>query len=348
MITKLQPEKREKVTISDVARKSGVSPATVSLALRNKPGVGQETRRRIFENAKALGYSGASTQTETLTRVGTIGLIIKLDSAEDTLTNNFYTPVLAGIEAACRLENINLLYAHLLVDQDNQPLEAPQLLREQQARGLLFVGAFLNQPTLNILQQQDIPIVLVDAYAFDDQFDSVVSDNEAGAYQATAYLIAQGHCHIAIAGSLPHAYPSIQGRRTGYLNAMKAHGLPPQFLDSHLDGGEAAVTATQFLQANPEVTAVFCCNDEIAIGVMNAARSLGKHIPQDLSVIGFDDIVLAQHVSPPLTTMRVDKRGMGRLATQLLLNRIRFPQMGRVQTVVRPYLVERDSVTRIP
>ena len=344
MSTKLPSEKREKVTISDIARKSGVSPATVSLALRNKPGVGEETRRRIFEDAKALGYLGVSIQTEAYANIGTIGLIIKLNVADDILTNNFYTPVLTGIEATCRMENINLLYAHLLVDQDNQPLEAPQLLREQQARGLLFLGTFLNQPTLNILQQRNIPIVLVDAYAIDDQFDSVISDNEAGAYEATRYLIDHGHCNIAIVGSLPQTYPSILGRRTGYLNAMQAHELSPQFVDCHLDGGEAAVTATQFLQENPEVTALFCCNDEIAISVMNAAKTLGKRVPEDLSIIGYDDIGLAQHVTPSLTTMHVDKRGMGRLATQLLLNRIRFPQMGRVQTVVRPYLVERNSV----
>lgn len=346
MITKLQSEKREKVTISDIAHKSGVSPATVSLALRNKPGVGQETRQRIFDNAKALGYLGTSIQTETNTNIGTIGLIIKLDAVEDTLTNNFYTPVLAGIEATCRMQNINLLYAHLLVDQDNQPIEAPQLLREQQTRGLLFVGAFLNQPTLNILQQQNIPIVLVDAYAIDDHFDLVISDNETGGYQATKYLIEQNHCKIAIVGSLPNAYPSILGRRFGYLKAMEEQGLPPQFIDCHLDGGEAAVAVTQFFKTNPEVTALFCCNDEIAISVMNAARALGKRVPEDLSIIGYDDIGSAQHVTPSLTTMHVDKRGMGRLATQLLLNRIRFPQMGRVQTVVRPYLIERESVTQ--
>ena len=105
MITKLESEKRDKVTISDIARKSGVSPATVSLTLRNKPGVGQETRQRIFKNAKALGYLESSTQIEQVASVGTIGLIIKLPAKEETLTNNFYTPLLA---IRCKSRNTSL------------------------------------------------------------------------------------------------------------------------------------------------------------------------------------------------------------------------------------------------
>jgi LacI family transcriptional regulator len=98
------------------------------------------------------------------------------------------------------------------------------------------------------------------------------------------------------------------------------------------------------LRQHPEITAVFGCNDDVAIAVIKAAETLGKRVPEDLSVVGFDNIVLAQHVIPPLTTMRVDKMGMGRLAAQTLLNRIEYPEAGWIRGVIIPTLIERQSV----
>lgn len=331
--------------MADIAQDVGVSPATVSLALRNRPGVGEGTRQRILQTAYRLGYPVETVQPRVQPAVpNNIGLILKTQGNDELRTNDFYAPVLAGIEAYCREQHINLFYAHLQVDEDNNPIEPPRLLKEQQADGLLFVGILLNEATLRMVERQGISLVLVDAYAGQDIYDAVVSDNEAGAYNAVSYLIAQGHRRIAIAGSLPHSYPSIQERRNGYLRAMAEHGLSPVFMDCHHHREEALPAAHRFLPAHPDITAVFCGNDEVAIAVMEAARSLGIGVPEQLSVMGFDNISLAQHVTPALTTMRIDKMGMGRLATQLLLNRIVHPEMGQVRAVIRPSLVERESV----
>ena len=337
-----------KVTLTDIAKESGVSVATVSLVLRNKPGVSTKTRQRVLDIAQTLGYLADSSLNKVQHKaVNHIGLIVKIRGDDTSLINPFYTPVLAGIEAVCRQQQINLFYAHMPVDEDNNPLEIPRLLTEQHADGLLFVGAVLNESFHSLLQRRSVPVVLVDAYTTDNTYDAVISDNEEGAYQATNYLIQNGHRHIVIAGSLPHSYPSIQMRREGYLRAIKQHGLPPYFVDGHHYPDEIGPKAYQFLQKHPEVTAVFACNDDVAITVMQAAQSLGKDVPNDISIIGFDNITLAQRVTPTLTTMRVDKMGMGRLASQLLLNRLEYPQSGKVQAVIHPSLIERQSVKTV-
>lgn len=336
---------RKKVTLADVARESGVSQATVSLALRNKPGVGEETREQVLQVAYRLGYPVDDVRPDPqLEGVHHIGLVLKVRPDDDLQSNYFYAPVLAGIEAFCRQRQINLFYAHMAVDEDNNPIEPPRLLKEQETAGLLVVGALLDGAAIRMIERQQMPVVLVDAYATEGDYDAVVSDNEQGAYEAASYLIDQGHRHIGIVGSLPDSYPSIRERRNGYLRALAEHDLTPNLANCHHHPDVAVPAATAFLESHPHVTALFVCNDEVAIGVMQAAQSLGRKVPEDLSIVGFDDIQLARHVTPPLTTMRVDKIGMGRLAAQLLLNRIAYPEMGQVRVVMQPTLVTRHSV----
>lgn len=336
---------QSKITIHDIARDSGVSPATVSLALRDKPGISSETRQRVVDTAQRLGYIPKTTWGATIhTEIHSIGLLLKTRANDVLATNQFYAPVLTGIEATCRQRHINLFYAHLPVDEENNLLEPPRLLRRQEADGLLLVGAHLNDTMLAVFQQQDMPVVLVDAYADGDPFDAVVTDNFAGAYEATRYLIDNGHHHIALVGSQPHTYPSIQERREGYMRAIADYQLTLHFADSSLQQDTAVPTTLAYLHQHPEVTAVFAANDEIAIALLQALQAEGKNVPDDISVIGFDNIFLAQHITPTLTTMRIDKMGMGRLAAQLLFNRIEFPAAGTVRTIIRPSLIERSSV----
>lgn len=334
---------KSKVTIADVAQESGVSQATVSLVLRDKAGVGAETRQRVLDTAQRLGYLAKSSSSSFNTAVSTIGVIIKARPNDIPAANNFYAPVLAGIESVCRRQKINMLYANMPVDEANVPLELPRLLSEQSANGFLFVGEWLHHSLVSTLKTQNLPTVLVDAYADGNPFDAVVTDNVRGAYTAVSHLIQKGHQQIAIVGSQPDAYPSIRERREGYLQALEAQGLSPHFVDCALEPDLAVPAAAAYLTEHEEVTAVFACNDDVAMAVMQVAAQLGKAIPQDLAVVGFDNLVLAQHTTPPLTTMRVDKAGMGRLSTQLLLNRIEFPQTAVIQAIIHPHLIERET-----
>jgi LacI family transcriptional regulator len=158
-------------------------------------------------------------------------------------------------------------------------------------------------------------------------------------------MIARGFRRIGPLGSLPQAYPSLADRRRDYLQAHHDHDIErPYFADCHMYVHEAAQAAEELLARAPEITALFCCNDLMAIAAMQAAQGLGRYLPDDLSVVGSDAFESAAHVTPALTTMRVDKVSMGRLAVQLPLNRVAYPDSSCVTAVLRPTLVERASV----
>jgi LacI family transcriptional regulator len=295
-----------------------------------------------------LGYRRRLNASSTPRSLRQVGVIVKARPGDQPHSNQFYAPVLAGIEATCRRQHINLLYAAVPVDQDNHPQELPRMLLEDDLDGLLLVGAFVDTTIARLVQRRATPTVLVDAYAAENDYDSIVSDNFRGAHQAVTYLIQAGHRQIGVVGSMPGAYPSIAERRRGYLQALQDHGIGVHyFANSHLHPADAAAAAADLLRAHPEITALFCCNDTTAISVIHAAQALGRRLPQDLSVIGFDDIDLAAHVLPPLTTMQIDKVSMGRLAVQQLANRAEAPHCGCVTVVLRPTLIERQSVAVI-
>ncbi len=341
-----------RVTMTEIAEKSGVSLATVSLVLREKSGVGAETRERVVQVAKDLGYFPKNTNGTPAVPLTNVGLILKEEPHLIPQANRFYSHVVAGIEVACRRRNINLFYATMTVDANNYPLELPRiLLEEDTTEGFLLLGAFLSEPLRQVVARHSVPMILVDAYAATEMYDAVVSDNVGGACQIVAHLIQQGHRHIAFVGShLGSSYPSIRERKVGYEKALgDAHIAESYCADCHIIDTEEIVEATTtLLAANPQITAIFAANDETAITVMETLRSLGRQIPDDISVVGFDDIDLASRVYPPLTTMQVDKAGMGRMAVQLLINRVQYPESGLVRAVMQPRLLERDSVRTIP
>ncbi len=337
----------DRVTMAEVAGQSGVSLSTVSLVLRDKAGVGAVTRQRVLDVARDLGYILKSPMAAYSSVPTNIGLIFKAEPERIPQANQFYSHVLAGIEESCRKRQINLLYATMTVDQDSYPLELPRVLTDDgTVDGLLLVGAFLNQPLAQVIDRHATPTVLVDAYASHDIYDAVVSDNFKGAYEAVTYLVERGHRHIGLVGCHPHAYPSIQERQNGYARALKDNGISHRYLaKGHLiDTPRVAEAAADLLRRNPQITAVFGVNDELALTVIDVARELGRRVPDDLSIIGFDNVDLAASTIPALTTMHVDKVGMGRLAVHVLINRVNHPGASPVTAVVRPRLVERASV----
>lgn len=181
--------------------------------------------------------------------------------------------------------------------------------------------------------------------------DSVVTDNVYGTYQATQYLISKGHTHIGFIGGRGQnqVYPSFEERRRGYLKSIQAQQLPgPFFADAGLERDEAIAAVARFFKENPLITAITGCNDLAVITAMHAALGMGRRIPHDLSAVGFDDILMAANVMPPLTTMHIDKLNMGRLGVQLLANRAEVPEASVVTTQILPCLVERNSVAERP
>lgn len=335
-----------KIKLADIARTAGVSVSAVSLALRQKPGLPSETRQRILEAADSLGYrrKNAPESGRPPAKLRTLGLVVKSDPDLPPPANPFYSYIIAGIEETCRRKRINLLYAAMPVNEHNLPLELPSLLTDSAVDGILLVGAFVNRALSDILKQATRPLVLVDAYSEFGDYDSVVSDNLFSARQAVLHLIEHGHRHIGILGGAPDAYPSILERVRGYEQAIRDHRLAFYYIDCDYDRLSAYQATTAALKKFPQLTAIFGCNDELTLGAMSAARDLGKQIPEEISFVGFDDIEQAARGLPPLTTMRVDKRGMGRIAVQLLNDRIEYPDSTPITAALHARLVERDSV----
>jgi DNA-binding LacI/PurR family transcriptional regulator len=338
-----------KITISDIARASGVSAATVSLVLNNKPGISKQTRLRVLETAEKLEYpmkpaNGAGVGGQ----LATIGMIVKTGSIHP-LANPFYSKVIVGIEDVCRKNGINLLFATLPVDDNNHPAEIPHLLSGNFVDGFLMVGTFVDETITSIVGKRTPPIVLVDGYSNTESFDAVVSDNFRAAYQATMYLIQKGHRHIGLVGGEMNCYPSLKERRNGYLRALKENEITDIYIANfNINKSHGYQETISLLYEHPQITALFCLNDDIGNAAMQAIQDQGRSVPGDVSVIGYDDTYIAARAYPGLTTMHVDTVGMGRAAVHLLSLRLDNPESVRMTLTIHPTLVERESVGPVP
>ncbi len=336
-----------KVTISQIAEKCGVSVSTVSLALHNKPGVSDALRAKIKGTAKKMGYALKTTPlTVHHEKLNTLGLLVKIDPDLLPPSNPFYSRVIAGVDEACKDLGLNLLFSMLPVDEHNRLQKIPPFIKDNMVDGFLMVGAFLDETISTILDEWTVPIVLVDGYSDTERYDMVVSDNFGASYQAVEYLIDKGHKHIAMIGGEPNCYPSLRDRRNGYTRAIKNSELGNlYYANFNITRSQGKTEITELLKNNPQITAIFAINDNIAVSAVHVAQGLGLRVPDDISIVGYDDTVLATTVSPTLTTMQVDTIAMGQGAAHLVSMRMQRPNTKRVTLVVHPTLIERESVS---
>lgn len=337
---------KDKVNISEIARLSGVSVSTVSLVMNNKPGVSDQTRQRVLKIAQELDYPAKSVSgSGKSSRLTTVGMVIKTDPDIPPQANPFYSKVIVGIEDVCRRNGINLLFASLPVDDKNRPVEIPQLLYNNLVDGLFMVGTFVDETITNISNDRLPPIVLVDGYSNTESFDAVVSDNFRAAYQAVSYLLGKGHKAVGLVGSEHGCYPSLCDRRNGYLRALKDAEISNVYVASfNINQSKGYQETLALLKEHPHITALFCVNDDVGSAAIRACQSLGKRVPEDISIISYDDTYIAAHTQPALTTMHVDTVAMGRAAVHLLSLRLDFPESARMTLTIHPTLVERESV----
>lgn len=307
-------------TLRDVARRAGVSIATVSYVLNGTRSVSPEVEARVWEAVAALGYRpNRLARGLRRKRTHVLGLIVP-DSA-----NPFFAEIARGLE--------DLSFAHdyslILCNSDGDPAKEQRylgVLIEQQVDGIALVSARATPVHLTILQERGIPFVVVDRDLPGLEADCVLADNFQGGYLATRHLIDRGHRRIACITGPSDLTPSAD-RVRGYQKAMEEAGIEPLELwihrgDFRAESGYHA--ARLFLSLPPSIrpTAIFACNDLMAIGAMRAIGEAGLSIPQDIALVGFDDIVLASYVIPSLTTVAQPTYEMGRLAGELLLRRI--------------------------
>jgi LacI family transcriptional regulator, repressor for deo operon, udp, cdd, tsx, nupC, and nupG len=340
-----------RVSIKDVAKAAGVSHSTVSRALANSPLIPESTRRRIQRVARRMGYApNAIARGLVMQRTRTIGVIVT------TIEDPFIAEVVRGIEEVAADHAYRIFLGTSLNDPARE-VDLVRALREWRVDGVIVessrVGA-LYQP---LLKEIGAPIVLINNQkqpgsgsspksARSDRIRSVAVNDVAGGALATRFLISQGHRVIAYLGG-PSNHVANRKRLVGYRRALKQAGIlyEPALVvpgSGRADTGEHALL---FFERSARPTAIFCYNDMTAIGALAALKQHGLRVPDDVSLIGFDDIPFARYVDPPLTTIHQPKDEMGRQATRMLFDLLDEKNVADV--IVPGELIERGSTRAI-
>lgn len=330
-------------TIRDVALAAQVSTSTVSHVINQTRHVSPETRRRVLEAMATLNYRPnrlASSLRNQRTQI--IGVLLP-NSA-----NPFFAEVLLGIEAACYDTDYNFIMGNANDDPERE-LRYLDVLLSRQVDGVLLISTGALDDALNLIAQRDVPVVLVDRTDASGTVDALTTANHEGGYQATRHLIQQGHERIAcITG--PAFLTTSAERVEGYRQALAEAKLSIDeklIVNGDFSLGSGATAMQTLLQCEPRPTAVFACNDLMALGALHTLHEADYRVPQDVSLIGYDDIPLASYAIPSLTTIAQPGRAVGHRAVEMLVARIQQPHAPPRQERLPNALIERDSCAPI-
>jgi DNA-binding LacI/PurR family transcriptional regulator len=334
--------KRSRPTIYDVARLAGVSTATVSRALNGTGQIAPATRAAIDSAVEQLGYQPNTLARSLVTKsTQTIALLLP------DIANPFYAALVSGIQQRA----LDTGHTMLLCTTEGDPEREEQyltLLRAKQVDGVLVDGLVLPPDRIARFVEDGLPIVCLDRDVESSSVPLVQVDNRLGARMATEHLVSLGHRRVAHVAGAPELGISDE-RVQGYRDALAAAGIEP---DPELlavgsfteEGGYEATVALR----SAELTAVFAANDLSAIGVIHAIVESGRRVPEDVSVVGFDDLRLSRHTTPPLTTIHQPALEIAQRATQLLLDLASGREVGQVRHLLAPELIVRGSTAAPP
>lgn len=334
-----------KSNLKAVAAVAGVSTSTVSRYLNGTLSLSEDTELRVIQAVDQTGYERQRRKPSTdANRRRVMGLLMP------EVGNQYFGAIADAIVEAAEQQGFSVVIGSTL-NHSRKQAKYVDLLSNLSVDGLLYIGNFPSNDALAGVISSGMPVVVVDeAQEGVPSVDSVLADDYSGAYQAVSYLTNLGHRRIALATG-PADLHSVKERRRGYRDVLEKAGIDADdqldIVGSFSDEFGAAVL-TQILASKSRPTAVFAASDIIAIGLMVAARTLGVRIPEDLSVVGFDDIQTAQYVTPRLTTVRTPLDETARAAVSLLAERLESPQRKPREEVVSVALVVRESATREP
>lgn len=325
------------VTRDDVARRAGVSGATVSYVLNDTDGasISEETRRAVLEAAREIGYRpsllGRALRAGRLEMLGVVG------PAGDVLFGTFHRRVLRGLWDETSSHNYRLV-----VDSRDEEGQIA-LLEERVVDGvafLTFTPTIFDENVRANLEALGLPAVLIGGGAWAEGYHTVDVDNEALGQEAGEHLLGMGHRDIGYLGPPPESVTSMK-RHQGFLNALAEAGLSPgQIPHREVDLLDPEAQAGGILEEHPELTAVFCFNDTVARALMHVAKGKGLRLPDELSILGVDNARFCQLSHPPLSSIALPTRRMGEEAARILLDSPSEP----VHRYFPFELVERESV----
>lgn len=350
---------KKQVSIKDVAREAGVSPATVSYILNETPGLSftSETREKVMKAVEKLHYVAnqaaktlGSSRVQGNVQSKLIGIVIpqtenKRKESHIMFSNPFYGTFLSAVELEIRKAGY-----HLILSGINNGQSYFEVVKSRTLDGVIILGAY---PADDVAEYKryKVPAVLVDCYGSDDAFFySVRTDDRQGGYMATKYLISKGHRNIAIVtGELKENGVNSE-RYQGYLDALKEAGIKPlkkNLYEGFVDYMYGTEAAKKIAKDSNRCTAVFATSDIAAIGVMNGLRELGLSTPEDISVIGFDDVEYAKMCFPGLTTIRQNISQKGKQAAQLMIAAATNRSLPSEEYMIPMELIERGTVRSI-
>ncbi len=336
-----------KTIMQDIAKLADVSPGTVSNALNDRKGVGKETKSKIIKIAEELGYFPNHKKNEEKV----IRLILFKKHGYVVSDTQFFSSLIEACENECRQRGYELLISQVIHGEHDKE-DIFKIIDQNKIAGILLLATEMNQDDFSNFENMDVPMVVLDSYFATKSYDYIVINNVSGSYRATKYFIEKGHKKIGILGSSINI-SNFEYRYKGFEKAIKEAKLIFEeedniLLEPTLDG--AYRDMKEYLEQNNGrqlPTALFAMNDIIALGAMKAMKEHGINIPEDISIIGFDDIPFSALSNPNMTTIKVYTTEMGRLAVKRLIDKTSEEEEVPLKIEIDTKLIERDSVIKI-
>lgn len=332
------------VTIRDIAEATGVSATTVSNVIHGKDKrVSAETIQKINDAIKELGYvPNMSARALVSNRSKVIGFVNHVITKDDSnfMEDPFHSSSIGAIEATLRDNGYYLMLRTVETAE-----ELVTFLQRWNMDGLFFTGIFKDK-FFDSVSGLNIPVVLIDSYVRTDKFCNVGLEDFTGSYNATRHLIEKGHKRIGFASPNIKDGGVLQERFLGYKSALAEAGIPfdKKIVFQQEMDIKSCKLAAEDIVTHPDMTGLVVSADVMAAGIMAALKEKGIRIPDDISIVGFDDISLAQLVSPPLTTIRQDMHLKGRLAVDFMLQLLNGHNLETKEVILPTKLIERGSV----
>lgn len=327
--------------MNEVAKRAGVSIATVSRVLNNSDSVNEDTRNRILKTIKELKYSPSRVAKRLRSKTG-VGNVIGIMIPD--IRNPFYVDVLRGIE------DVALSHGYLVIvcnfrQTENREAKYIRMLESEAIDGLIAAPVHESNPRLEKMIENGMPVVCVDRGLTEANVDLVCVNNEESSYNAINYLIQRGYKRIGHVGGLP-TIPSSKARETGYCRALLENGL--EVLENLVVNGDSSydsgVSITeQLLSQREPPDALFCANNLLTLGALEVIHRRKLRVPEDIGILGFDDMNWACSLNPPLTAVHQPANEIGRRAGELLIQRIKDPSRATTKIVLNTELRIRSS-----
>lgn len=335
---------RKPVTLRDIAEQSNLSISAVSMALHDHPRIGADSKARVHELARDLGYvANSAGRALRAKRANTLALIVP-NTSRHVFGHAYFMHVLSGVTDVANEQGYQLLIS-TNPDERHGKVAYERVMRAGTVDGVIVTSAPFNDPNIARLVDSGLPVVLLGRYDLLPLAVSVGVDDVAAAVEVTEHLIVKHGRSSLLHVSGPTDHQSAVDRREGFLSACAAHGVRGEVVQGDYSEAAGAAAAAAVAERNLAVDGIFAANDEMAFAAMRALASGGRRVPSDVAVVGFDDFGLSRVTTPSITTMHAPVEEMAQLATQRLLEVVRGQVIPAHQThtVLTPQLVVRQS-----